>query len=372
LYFYVAHLHSTTMALSKVALGDDWGALASMGQPQTVMDCSLSRRLSKKTPDPDGTSYEKLTSSFARKRLAATSSSSTAYPVMRPDLSKHQFIQDFTHKLVKGLSDDSKNGLAMTIASWPGSVPSKSSETLAIKVGTVCSGSEIFLSSLRHLSNALHETLGMKVVFVHCWSFEWKGSKRMWIQANWKPICLFGDVTQVSDSGEAFNYMTMQTVKIESVDIIIAGVSCVDASRLSVHQDSRRSAVAEGSHSTGSTFKGCMRLAELLQPKKVILENVPSLMDQPKDGSPSNFQAVVAAVHAINYSFAYAVFDARDTGLQMPQHPYPRTPSSIGHIENPLDAKLWPTYVFCFVVPNRPCRRQTLVSSRQNPLFTAY
>ena len=74
--------------------------------------------------------------------------------------------------------------------------------------------------------------------------------------------------------------------------------------------------VSSGEHSTGSSFQGLMHLVGILRPQCVMLENVPSLKDKPKDPKAlSNFEAVRKAFHDESYVFASKVFCARDVGM---------------------------------------------------------
>ena len=59
-----------------------------------------------------------------------------------------------------------------------------------------------------------------------------------------------------------------------------------------------------------------MHLVGILRPQCVMLENVPSLKDKPKDPKAlSNFEAVRKAFHDESYVFASKVFCARDVGM---------------------------------------------------------
>ena len=116
----------------------------------------------------------------------------------------------------------------------------------------------------------------------------------------------------------ALDYKSNSLKKVEPVMLIIAGISCTDASRLSCHNVARRGSVSEGAHSTGSTFLGLMNLVQKMDPppQKLLMENVPSLMDKPNaDSAMSNFQAVTSRCHAMNYNMVHAIFDSVQLGL---------------------------------------------------------
>ena len=128
--------------------------------------------------------------------------------------------------------------------------------TITITFGTACSGSEHWLSGLRHLSYAIKEHFGLHVNFRHMWAFEVVQRKRDFIMGNWSPECIFGDVTAITPDGFAHDFITDSPQQVAQVDWIVAGPSCRDASRLSQHHTARLDVIAKGTHSTGSTFQG--------------------------------------------------------------------------------------------------------------------
>ena len=109
-----------------------------------------------------------------------------------------------------------------------------------------------------------------------------KEEKQTWIRSNCNPKYVFGDITKVTDDGRAIDIKTQELVKIPPVDLIFAGVSCTDASALNAHRADRHGAVAEGSHSTGSTFRGLMKLADVLDPKPKKISDVKRLNEDVK------------------------------------------------------------------------------------------
>jgi hypothetical protein len=250
---------------------------------------------------------------------------------MRPDVSGFQFIKHFAWKAIASLSSDSKNALLISLRDMMiaehGSTPADGA-VLSIKLGTCCSGSELFLSGFKHLTHAVRANFGIEVRFEHMWSFEIAPQKRAWIMENWSPCWVFGDLTKVDPEGMAFDYKTNSVQKVMGVHWVLAGTSCKDASRLNVHHSERLSVVTAGTFSTGSTIQGLVHLMSLLKPQKVFLENVVGLMDKAKtlkagagaaaDKTPpptSNFDALRDMCMTLGYDFYFHAFDARDTGL---------------------------------------------------------
>ena len=110
-------------------------------------------------------------------------------PPMRPDVSRYTFMQAFVDNTISSLPNAIKSALAMNLVELAKPRQSTGSDNpgLVITLGTVCSGSEVYMSSLRHLSASLLEHLGIILVFDHLWCFEWDELKRAWIVSNFLP-----------------------------------------------------------------------------------------------------------------------------------------------------------------------------------------
>ena len=189
---------------------------------------------------------------------------------------------------------------------------------IIINIGSLCSGSDIFMTYLPLLEKALREHVGLDVQLRHLWSCEYSARKRIWLKANFDVPQLFGDVLTLSSPDGSWNFMTGKYEQPMHIDILIAGFSCRDASRLSGKQQQMRGIVGSeevSSSTTGSTFKGVAQTIESLKPTLVLLENVPGLMDRPEGGQKSNFDMVAEALREFGYCFAWRIFDAAATGI---------------------------------------------------------
>jgi site-specific DNA-cytosine methylase len=265
------------------------------------------RRLRQKTPSSD------------EHAPPTEDSRSPSWP--SPDISKFTFAKDFSQSLMANMTLEYKHALTMALAGF--SELCDMDRLVTIRVGTMCSGSEIYLSMLRHLSNHIRKDLGHQVRFVHLWSFEWIEKKQEWIRANWNPPKLFADVTAISDRGTAFDVISQADAVIDDVDLLIAGFSCCDASRPNPHHAERLTVAATGEFSTGSTLHGVAKAVRMLKPKKVILEHVESLEDKPERIfnnivgylQDSDFDTVRAIFNNIGYACPHAVFSTVQTGL---------------------------------------------------------
>ena len=128
-----------------------------------------------------------------------------------------------------------------------------SGKTITVRIGTVCSGSELLLTVLPHLCSSFEAATGYKLVFDHQWSCEMVPNKCEWIAANFPSVkAIFCDVTKLSDPEGALDYLTNELKKPTEVDVCVGGTSCKDASRMNVHQQDRRNSIETKSHTTGS------------------------------------------------------------------------------------------------------------------------
>ena len=77
------------------------------------------------------------------------------------------------------------------------------SRTQPIRIGTMCSGSELTVSMLREFKEAVAEMLeeGQTIDFLHVFSCENEPWKREWIKKNFPDVGhLFGDVRELASS----------------------------------------------------------------------------------------------------------------------------------------------------------------------------
>lgn len=186
-----------------------------------------------------------------------------------------------------------------------------------IVFGTACSGSEMYLVALPALALHLGRALGRPVRFTHAWSCEVVKAKREWIVDQFRPAKVFCNIHHLAN-GAALDHVSGRFQDVDDVWMIIAGTSCKDASRLNPHHTERLDAVAEGSHTTGSTFRS---LAEYVRRKRstvrvAILENVPELRHVSRTTGRSSFDAVRDVFQDdIEFNFVFEVFDASDVGI---------------------------------------------------------
>ena len=190
---------------------------------------------------------------------------------------------------------------------------SDSGRSLKISIGTLCSGSEMYLTSLPELEGAIRSASGLGISFRHAWSCEFVRWKREWIWRNFAPPRIFVDAADLCHEDGAFDDVSGRKQPVETVAVIIAGFSCKDASRLNPHHKRRKACIKSGTGTTGSTFRFLIDVVKKQEPLLVIMENVTSLLDA-GEGERSNLDFVKEAFEDIGYNFVWRTFDATDAG----------------------------------------------------------
>jgi len=154
------------------------------------------------------------------------------------------------------------------------------------------------------------------VVFEHVWSCEVEKEKQRWIVDNFNPPALFNDITALAND-VAFDVVSNTFAPVAPCDILIAGTSCKDASRLNMHHGERLNSVDAGSHSAGSTFQGLARLCRRMgcRCRLVLLENVVDLKRIDRQTGRSNLDGVRDALEVCGFRFHSKEFSASDMGL---------------------------------------------------------
>lgn len=143
-----------------------------------------------------------------------------------------------------------------------------------LRVATMCSGTESPLLALQMISEALRD-LGEETIEVeHIFSAEIVPYKQAYIERNFAPPVIFRDITEFISSFEdpmplaTTAYGARVAIPTE-VDIVIAGTSCVDYSRL----NNNRKGIADGGES-GQTWLGALAYCRACKPSLILFENV--------------------------------------------------------------------------------------------------
>lgn len=140
----------------------------------------------------------------------------------------------------------------------------------ALRVATMCSGTESPLLALNLISRAIESKWGIQVDIEHVFSCELEPFKQAYIERNFSPPILFRDVTELGKAKAHTAYGALVDVPGD-IDLLVAGTSCVDYSGL----NNAKKAMGEGGES-GRTFFGMLDWVKRNRPAIVILENVKS------------------------------------------------------------------------------------------------
>ncbi|KAL3480708.1 hypothetical protein BJX99DRAFT_266140 [Aspergillus californicus] len=137
-----------------------------------------------------------------------------------------------------------------------------------LRVVTVCSGTESPLLALEMVRENLQKHFNRDLNFRHLFSAEIVPFKQAYIERNFHPRFIFRDVAELKDRVAQTTYGSLAKIP-KSVDMLIAGFSCVDFSALNNH---RKTLDEKGE--SGGTFWSIIRYAVTYRPRLVILENV--------------------------------------------------------------------------------------------------
>ena len=146
---------------------------------------------------------------------------------MRPDLSRYQYLKNFMAKSMLSLPENMEDSFCHSVCETMRLAEASGGQQPAtIRLGTLCSGSELYMSVFKHLSRNIRKKYGIYINFAHQWSVEINPQKREWIQKSWRPKQLFGDVVALADNdGVGWDYQSKQEQNMLPVDWIIAGTS---------------------------------------------------------------------------------------------------------------------------------------------------
>ena len=129
----------------------------------------------------------------------------------------------------------------------------------ALRIATICSGTEAPIIALKLMQLPLH----------HLFSCEIEPVKQAYIYRNFAPDVLFRDVRDLGGKRAPDAWGVMHDVPNSDVDMLVAGTSCVDFSKL----NPRKKGIRDGGES-GKTFEGMLAWVAVALPRMVVLENV--------------------------------------------------------------------------------------------------
>ncbi|KAG8623705.1 hypothetical protein KVT40_008681 [Elsinoe batatas] len=168
-------------------------------------------------------------------------------------------------------------------------------EGRALRVATMCSGTESPLLAIQLIQEALGEQLGTTFNAVHLFSAEIVPYKQAYIERNFQVPLIFRDITELTgakdQSATATTAYGAQASVPGDIDIIIAGTACVDYSML----NGKKKGIDENGES-GDTFKAVLAYAKVWRPRALILENV---FTAPWDDMLERYEAIGYAASGV-------------------------------------------------------------------------
>ncbi|CAD6580658.1 MAG: hypothetical protein ASARMPRED_000285 [Alectoria sarmentosa] len=142
-----------------------------------------------------------------------------------------------------------------------------------IRIATMCSGTESPLLALEKIQNDLRLSGKPPLDIKHLFSAEIVPYKQAYIERNFGPDYLFRDMRELAEGGQATTAYGALVDVPSGVNLLVAGFSCVDFSKLN-----KNSKKLTDNGESGDTFRAIARYARNCRPAVIILENV--------DGAP--------------------------------------------------------------------------------------
>lgn len=173
-----------------------------------------------------------------------------------------------------------------------------------LRCATMCSGTESPLLALQFMQDSLHKLGSQNVKVDHLFSAEIVPVKQAFIERNHSPPILFRDITELTEAKRTGNLVatTAYGAKVPipgDVDIVIAGTSCVDYSRLN---NFRKVLDRESGGESSKTFFAVLDYCEQFRPAIVVLENTKF----------AQWDDMIAYMQLIGYETTGALLDTKD------------------------------------------------------------
>ncbi|KAJ5988617.1 C-5 cytosine methyltransferase [Penicillium waksmanii] len=195
-----------------------------------------------------------------------------------------------------------------------------------LRVATVCSGTESPLLAMNMvkkgeyqvtLQNIMHIVLttlaaaleklqtGLDLEFEHVFSCEIVAYRQAYIERTCRPPLLFRDIKELKEP-KAYTAYGVHADVPDSVDLLIAGTSCVDFSNLN---NNKKELAETGKGESSKTFFGLLNYVRKHKPAILILENVKA--------KPKVWEAM--ADHYNTHGYATEIIDVDTKNFYLPQ-----------------------------------------------------
>lgn len=171
-----------------------------------------------------------------------------------------------------------------------------------IRVATMCSGTESPLLAIEMIRESLRSMNGGADIDIdHVFSAEIVPFKQAYIERNFAPPIIFRDITELTSAMLEDQPMATTAyggkVAVPKADIVIAGTSCVDFSRL----NSKKKGLDDGGESA-DTWEAVLAFCKVARPAIALLENVRG----------AAWDAMLSDYESIGYEAAGVLVDTKD------------------------------------------------------------
>ncbi|KAL1633340.1 hypothetical protein SLS56_002976 [Neofusicoccum ribis] len=223
------------------------------------------------------------------KRAKAKSSKPTKSRGIDPGLPPlsdiHDIFKDITERALN-------NGFLETLGALQGR---------ELRIATMCSGTESPVLALQLVSEALEQSGNDPLRLRHAFSAEIVPKKQAYIERNFRPPIIFRDIRELArEDALASGATNAYGAKVQvpgSIDLLVAGFSCVDFSALN-----NKGKTIDQKGESRDTLEAILAYAKQWKPKIIVLENV--------YGAP--WDDCVKRADAAGYAADYVRVDTKD------------------------------------------------------------
>jgi hypothetical protein len=197
-------------------------------------------------------------------------------------------------KVIRESFDQMPPGVANQIEQEFKSLHAKRAEggRATYKVGSICSGTDIaYLIVVLFFSLVVSGKFGLDFALVHAFACDNDPTAQQFLRAFHNPGFIFADAEALCLGPTAFDILSGASQVVPLVDLLIAGFSCKDFSRLNGKRRHNGSIIANHTGTSGKTAWAVILFLTVFRPMLAILENVAGMDREVEGQSCNNFQA---------------------------------------------------------------------------------
>ena len=179
-----------------------------------------------------------------------------------------------------------------------------------IRCGSLCSGIDVGIFCLLMLQSVFKD-VGFQVDFEHTFCCELDDTIRQKLLEAYPSMRnLFEDVVDVA-TGTAFCEKLQDTILVPSVDVLIAGFSCIDLSTL----NNRDVSFGDSDSTTGECYRATVAYITTHKPSFIILENVVAVFHRKRRALKPCVAQIIEDMRRLGYVGGVHKMDTREYGL---------------------------------------------------------